>query len=214
MYQPQLSLEPDDGAPRIVVAKHGLVTYEPAFLSASDAAALMRELLGEVRWRQEHLRIAGREIPFPRLTAWYGDPRAVYTYSGIENRPLAWTPALARLRDRLRATLGTGLNSVLLNLYRTGSDSMGWHADDEPELGSRPVIASVSLGASRRFELRCRETGETRRVLLEHGSLLVMSGAAQHRWVHQVPKEPTVRAPRVNLTFRTMALNPSPSVHR
>lgn len=206
MYQPKLSLESDEGSPRVVLAKHGLVTYEPAFLSASEAAVLMRELLGDVRWRQEHLRIAGREIPFPRLTAWYGDPRAVYTYSGIENRPLAWTPSLARLRDRLRATVGAGFNSVLLNLYRTGSDSMGWHADDEPELGPRPVIASVSLGAPRRFELRSRETGETRRVVLEHGSLLVMSGATQDRWKHQVPKEPTVRAPRVNLTFRTVAL--------
>lgn len=206
MYQPKLSLEPDGGAPRVVVAKHGLVTYEPAFLSASEAAVLLRELLAEVRWRQDHLRIHGRQIPFPRLTAWYGDPGAVYSYSGIENRPVAWTPALARLRDRLRAALGTGFNSALLNLYRTGSDSMGWHADDEPELGARPLIASVSLGAARRFELRSRASGETRRVVLEHGSLLVMSGETQHRWRHQVPKEPTVRAPRVNLTFRTVAL--------
>lgn len=206
MYQPKLPVEPEDGAPRAVLAKHGLVTYEPAFLSATEASALMRELLGDVRWRQEHLRIAGREIPFPRLTAWYGDPGAVYSYSGVENRPVAWTPALARLRDRLRAALGAGFNSALLNLYRTGSDSMGWHADDEPELGPRPLIASVSLGATRRFELRSRETGETRRVALEHGSLLVMSGETQHRWRHQVPKETTVRAPRVNLTFRTVAL--------
>jgi alkylated DNA repair dioxygenase AlkB len=204
MYQPKLSLEAEDGGPRVVLAKHGLVTYEPAFLAPAEAGLLLRELLGEVRWRQEHLRVAGREIPFPRLTAWYGDPGAVYTYSGIANRPLDWTPGLARLRDRLRASLGAGFNSVLLNLYRTGSDSMGWHADDEPELGPRPVIASVSLGAARRFELRSRETGETRRLALEDGSLLVMSGETQHRWRHQVPKEPTVRAPRLNLTFRTV----------
>ncbi|HEX3464497.1 MAG TPA: alpha-ketoglutarate-dependent dioxygenase AlkB [Candidatus Elarobacter sp.] len=204
MYQTKLSLEHDDGAPRAVVAKHGLVTYEPAFLAPAEAAALLGELLGEVTWRQEHLRIHGRAIPFPRLAAWYGDPGALYTYSGIENRPQSWTPALARLRDRLRAATGAVFNSALLNLYRTGSDSMGWHADDEPELGPQPVIASVSLGAARRFELRSRETGETRRVVLEHGSLLVMSGETQHCWKHQVPKEPTVRAPRINLTFRTV----------
>jgi alkylated DNA repair dioxygenase AlkB len=156
MYQPQLSLEAEDGAPRVVLAKHGLVTYEPAFLGAAEASSLLRELLQEVRWRQDHLRIHGREIPFPRLTAWYGDPGAVYTYSGIANRPLAWTPGLARLRDRLRASVGAAFNSALLNLYRTGSDSMGWHADDEPELGPRPVVASGSLGAARRFELRSR----------------------------------------------------------
>lgn len=204
MYQPKLIDAPETGAQRVVLDEHGLVTYDRSFLDAAPAEQLLYDLLRDVPWKQEHLRIYGRDIPFPRLTAWYGDPGAVYTYSGIVNQPRAWTPGLARLRDRLHVALGVRFNSALVNLYRTGSDSMGWHADDEPELGERPVIASVSLGATRRFELRSTESAETRRLELEHGSLLVMSGETQHRWKHQVPKEGTVRAPRVNLTFRAV----------
>ena len=202
MYQPKLIDPPHDGAPRVVVNERGLVTYDPAFIEPDAADALLAELLRAVPWRQDRLQIHGREIPFPRLTAWYGDTGAVYTYSGVRNRPTAWSTPLARLREKLQTALRARFNSALLNLYRTGSDSMGWHADDERELGPRPLIASVSLGATRRFELRPNDGGETRRLQLEHGSLLVMSGETQHRWKHQVPKEPTVRAPRVNLTFR------------
>jgi alkylated DNA repair dioxygenase AlkB len=184
--------------------EHGLVTYDWDFIDTATADELLRELLGVVPWKQEHLRLYGRAIPFPRLTAWYGDPGAVYTYSGIVNEPRAWTAGLARLRDRLHVALGVRFNSALLNLYRTGSDGMGWHADDEPELGEGPVIASISLGATRRFELRRLPKGDTRGLALEHGSLLVMSGETQRCWKHQVPKETTVRAPRVNLTFRVI----------
>lgn len=190
---------------RTVVDERGLVTYDPHFLDTAPADELLRELLCAVRWKQEHLRLYGRDIPFPRLTAWYGDPGAVYTYSGIVNQPLPWSAALSRLRDRLHVGLGVRFNSALLNLYRTGSDGMGWHADDEPELGEQPLIASVSLGAARRFELRPQPKGESRGLVLEHGSLLVMSGDTQRCWKHQVPKEPTVRAPRVNVTFRVVA---------
>lgn len=205
MHQPLLFAEPvPGGAPRVVLDERGLVTYDRGFLDTTTADELLRELLGAVPWKQEHLRLYGRAIPFPRLTAWYGDPGAVYTYSGIVNEPRAWTTGLARLRDRLLVALGVRFNSVLLNLYRTGSDGMGWHADDEPELGERPTIASVSLGAARRFELRLLPKGETRALALEHGSLLVMSGDTQHCWKHQVPKETTVRAPRVNVTFRVV----------
>jgi len=211
MYQPKLIERPEDDAPRVVLDERGLVTYDPCFLERPVADVLLHELLSEVPWKQEHLRVYGREIPFPRLTAWYGDPGAIYTYSGIANRPLAWTPVLALLRERLQRTLGTCFNSVLLNLYRTGCDGMGWHADDEPELGARPVVASVSLGAVRRFELRSRQTGEVRRIELEHGSLLVMRGESQRCWEHQVPKERTVRATRVNLTFRAVQLTLSAS---
>jgi alkylated DNA repair dioxygenase AlkB len=203
MHQPLLFEKPAlGGARRVVLDEHSLVTYDRDFLDAETADELLSELLSVVPWKQEHLRLYGRAIPFPRLTAWYGDPGAVYTYSGIVNEPRAWIAPLARLRDRLRVTLGVRFNSALLNLYRTGSDGMGWHADDEPELGERPTIASVSLGATRRFDLRAEPKGETRSLALEHGSLLVMSGETQRRWKHQVPKEPTVRAPRVNATFR------------
>ena len=205
MYQPKLFDGPESGgAHHVVLDEHGLVTYERAFLDPTAGQELLADLLGHVRWKQEHLRMYGRNIPFPRLTAWYGDPGAVYTYSGIMNQPVAWTPALSRLRDRLHATLGVRFNSALLNLYRTGSDSLSWHADDEPELGPRPIIASVSLGATRRFELKSLRTSDVRRIDLEHGSLLVMSGETQRAWKHQVPKEGTVRAPRLNLTFRVI----------
>jgi alkylated DNA repair dioxygenase AlkB len=190
----------------VVLGERGLVTYERAFIDASAGDELLAELLREVPWRQEHLRMYGRDIAFPRLTAWYGDPGAAYTYSGIVNHPLAWTASLSDLRDRLHEALGVRFNSALLNLYRTGSDSVSWHADDEPELRRLPVIASVSLGATRRFELKREGTaGDVRRVDLEHGSLLVMSGETQRHWKHQIPKQGTVRAPRVNLTFRVIA---------
>ena len=205
MHQPKLFDAPDiGGASRVVLDERGLVTYDRGFIDAPAADELLRELLCVVPWKQEHLRLYGREIPFPRLTAWCGDPGAVYTYSGIVNQPRAWTPGLARLRDRLHVALGVRFNSALLNLYRTGSDGMGWHADDEPELGAHPMIASISLGATRRFELKPIPKGESVGLALEHGSLLVMSGDTQHCWKHQVPKDPTVRAPRVNVTFRVI----------
>jgi hypothetical protein len=138
VHQPLLFVEPA-GTLHVVLDEHGLVTYDRDFLDAQTADELLRELLGVVAWKQEHLRLYGRAIPFPRLTAWYGDPGAVYTYSGIVNEPRAWTAGLARLRDRLYVALGVRFNSALLNLYRTGSDGMGWHADDEPELGRAPA---------------------------------------------------------------------------
>jgi alkylated DNA repair dioxygenase AlkB len=205
MHQPELFEESGIGETlRVVVEERGLVTYDRDFLGMAAADELLRELLCVVPWKQEHLRLYGRAIPFPRLTAWYGDAGAVYTYSGIVNEPRAWTAGLARLRDRLHVALGVRFNSALLNLYRTGSDSIGWHADDEPELGEHPMIASISLGATRRFELRPLANGEGRGLALEHGSLLVMSGDTQRCWKHQVPKETTVRAPRVNVTFRVV----------
>jgi len=142
----------------------------------------------------------GRRVAFPRLTAWYGDPGAAYTYSGVRNEPLPWTPLLGELRDLVAAAAGAPFNSVLLNRYRDGSDSMGWHADDERELA--PVIASLSVGAVRTFELRHRGDRERIALPLASGSLIVMAGDTQRHWQHRVPKD--VRAPgeRINLTFR------------
>ncbi len=147
----------------------------------------------------------GRRIAIPRLTAWHGDPGAVYTYSGLRNEPRPWTPALAELRARLADRLGVRFTSVLLNWYRSGADGMSWHADDEPELGSEPTIASLSLGATRRFELKHRADGERIAVPLDHGSLLVMTGETQHCWLHRVPKQPRIAGGRINLTFRVVA---------
>ncbi len=147
----------------------------------------------------------GRPVRVPRLVAWHGDPVAVYTYSGTEHRPLPWTPVLVRVRRRVEALTGHEFNAVLLNLYRDGRDGMGWHSDDEPELGPEPVVASASFGATRRFCLRHRRRRESRLDLpLGHGSLLLMHGATQRHWLHAVPKTRAPVGPRVNLTFRTV----------
>jgi alkylated DNA repair dioxygenase AlkB len=175
------------------------------WLSPAEADDALADLLRTTPWAQQNIVLFGRSIPQPRLTAWMGDPDSTYTYSGLTQHPAPWTPAVAALRTRVEATAERAYNGVLLNLYRDGDDSMGLHADDEPELGKEPVIASVSLGAERTFVLkpkkRQRESAPLR-LVLPHGSLLVMDAAVQQGWVHGVPKEPRVRAPRVNLTFR------------
>ena len=205
MLQPKLFDAPQlDEAPRVIVERDGVVTYDPYFVDPWAGDELFQQLRAETPWKQEYLRMYGREIAFPRLTAWYGDRGASYSYSGIHNEPLAWSGALRTLRDQLRTRLGVRFNSVLLNLYRSGRDSLSWHADDEPELGEEPIIASVSLGATRRFLLKHVATGEVIEISLEHGSLLVMSGSTQGHWKHQVPKEAKVFSERINLTFRVI----------
>jgi alkylated DNA repair dioxygenase AlkB len=177
------------------------------FLSGDDANALFEELLATLAWAPHCVRVFGREHPTPRLCAWYGDAGARYAYSGQMLEPLPWPPALARLRVRLEQALGLRFNSVLGNLYRDGADSMGWHSDDEASLGPRPAIASVSLGATRRFLLRHRRRRElgTIELALAHGDLLLMAGDTQRHWQHAVPKTRRPVGPRINLTFRCVA---------
>ncbi len=151
--------------------------------------------------------IFGRPRLVPRLVAWHGDPGATYTYSGTPHEPLPWTPALEQVRRRVQELSGLQFNAVLLNLYRDGRDGMGWHADDEPELGPDPAIASVSLGAVRRFCLRHRRRKGLRTDLsLPHGSLLLMTGATQGHWVHALPKTAVPVGERINLTFRRVGI--------
>jgi alkylated DNA repair dioxygenase AlkB len=178
--------------------------YNASFLPTAEADTLLGELTAEVEWEQRPIRIFGREMPQPRLTAWYGDPAARYAYSGLHWEPRPWTPTLQALRQRVEAATGTRFNSLLLNLYRTGQDSMGWHADDEPELGPTPAIASLSLGATRRFRLRPRAgSGHAPLSLdLPNGSLLLMHGTTQQYWQHALPKTARLVGPRLNLTFR------------
>jgi len=185
----------------------GEARYWPAAFDAGEAAELFVALRRGIDWREEEILMFGRRVPVPRRVAWHGDPGAGYTYSGTDHRPQPWTPELERIRDRVRTLTGAEFNAVLLNLYRDGRDGMGWHADDEPELGPNPVIASVSFGATRRFCLRHRRRREVRLDLpLPHGSLLVMSGATQHHWVHALPKTASAVGERINLTFRRVAL--------
>ena len=174
----------------------------PAWLTCTEAGALFDALLTGVAWEVHRIRMFGREIDSPRLSCWIGDPGVVYTYSRTRFEPHPWVPALRPIRTRLRDTLGIDFNSVLANRYRDGRDAMGWHSDDEPELGPRPLIASLSLGATRRFVLKPR--GEGRRLALDlpHGSLLVMAGATQASYRHALPATARPVSERVNLTFR------------
>lgn len=183
--------------------------FVPEFLSAQRADELLTQLQQDVDWQQQTLSMYGKRIPVPRLTAWYGDAGASYTWSGIRNTPRPWTRSLQQLRQQLHSTLQdhypTTFNSVLLNFYRDHNDSVDWHADDEPELGDEPVIASISLGQPRHFELRHRESPRVRKTLeLPHGSLLVMAGRTQHCWQHRIGKSRDVLQPRINLTFRNI----------
>ncbi|KND59570.1 Alkylated DNA repair protein AlkB [Candidatus Burkholderia verschuerenii] len=178
------------------------IDWQPDWLAADAASDLMGALIAEVAWQQDTMATPGGRKPLPHLTAWQGEPDAVYVYSGIRNVPQPWTPAVARLRDAARDASGARFNSVLLNRYRDGQDSMGWHADKERELGPEPVIASVSLGATRTFEFRHARTQATHALALTHGSLLVMRGRTQLEWIHRVPKQPGARGERINLTFR------------
>jgi alkylated DNA repair dioxygenase AlkB len=178
------------------------IVWHPDWIDADEGSDLMGALIAEVGWQQDTMTTPGGRVPLPRLTAWQGEPDAVYVYSGIRNVPQPWTPAVALLRERAETACGARFNSVLLNRYRGGLDSMGWHADKERELGPEPVIASVSLGATRTFEFRHARTHATHTLALTHGSLLVMRGRTQQEWVHRVPKEPGARGERINLTFR------------
>lgn len=182
------------------------VRYQPAWLPEAAADVLLRALIDEIPWTQHQVRIFGRELPSPRLSAWIGDPGAAYTYSRVRHEPLPWTPASSELRARLRAEFGVDFNSVLANRYRDGRDSMGWHADDEPELGAQPVIASVSLGATRqmRFRSRSEDARASVAIALEHGSLLWMAGNTQQRYQHAISKTRAQVGERINLTFRVL----------
>lgn len=180
--------------------------YLPQWQPPATADRWLQGLLLETPWEQPLVHLHGRDYPVPRRVAWYGDPQARYAYSGLQHQPRPWTPLLAEIRQCVEAQTDASLNAVLLNLYRDGQDSMGWHSDDEAVLGRNPLIASLSLGGVRRFDLRRKGEGRIAHSLeLEHGSLLVMRGATQHHWQHQVAKTRRPCAPRINLTFRWIA---------
>lgn len=194
------------GCAREPLVADGQLRYWACAFDRQEADRLLLELRQGIEWQQEEILIFGRRTVVPRLVAWHGDPHASYTYSGTRHEPSAWTAPLLEIRARIEALTGAAFNSVLLNLYRDGRDGMGWHADDEAELGANPVIASVSLGATRRFRMRHRKRrAETLGLDLEHGSLLVMQGATQHHWLHAVPKVTRPVGERINLTFRRVA---------
>ncbi|MDC1528500.1 alpha-ketoglutarate-dependent dioxygenase AlkB [Gammaproteobacteria bacterium] len=205
MQSLQLPLEP--GHSSDVMEKLTLPDAEifilPEFLSATDADQHYDELLLQTPWRQEQLNFGGKSVPIPRLQAWYGDKNSRYAYSGLALTPLPWTPLLEELKRHIEQCSNSEFNSVLLNYYRTGQDSVAWHSDDEAELGQDPVIASLSLGVTRRFELKHRfRKGIKSFCDLSHGSLVVMGKGVQQNWQHQIPKQPGIDNGRINLTFR------------
>lgn len=180
------------------------LAFAEHFYPASTADDLLSSLLSETDWRQESIQVWGKSHLQPRLTAWHGDPGTDYSYSGIALQPGAWTPVLLKIRNDIIAATGHRFNSVLLNLYRDQRDSMGWHSDDEAELGQNPVIASLSLGATRSFKLKHKTRPEQKTLHLDlpHGSLLLMSGSTQHHWQHGISKQTRAIGARINLTFR------------
>lgn len=189
-----------------IALPHAELLFDPDFLPPAEAQTLLQELTSRLAWKHEPIKLFGREVMQPRLTAWHGDAGASYRYSGLQLQPEPWTPALLHLRRQVEAATGATFNSVLLNLYRSGQDSMGWHADDEPELGPEPVIASVTLGATRNFRLKPRDPQHTVHapltLPLTAGSLLLMRGPTQRHWLHALPKTARPVGPRLNLTFR------------
>ncbi|HEY1141420.1 MAG TPA: alpha-ketoglutarate-dependent dioxygenase AlkB [Lysobacter sp.] len=177
--------------------------FDPHWLGPLQADALLSGLRSDVAWETHRIRIFGREVDSPRLSCWIGDPDARYRYSGTLFEPHPWPDALKPVRERLERTLEVGFNSVLANLYRDGNDAMGWHSDAEPELGPAPVIASISLGATRRFVLKHRNDAARKLAIdLPHGSLLVMSGQTQRHYRHALPRTTRPTGARINLTFR------------
>lgn len=175
------------------------------FLSLDEASKLYSELSEYTTWEAREIVVWGKRVLQPRLIAWYGDEGATYTYSGSKFEPLEWTNTLLSLKLKLQKTLNCEFNSCLLNFYRNGSDAMGWHSDDEPELGLFPKIASLSLGAKRDLMFRSKKNAPQLtpfRIELRDGDLLVMDGALQTNWDHSIPRSTRVIDPRINLTFR------------
>ena len=183
------------------------VFYQKNHLSLKLADECLKTLSSSIKWNQETIRMFGKQVLQPRLTALYGDSGKPYTYSGRTMQPLDWTPELIKIKKSVEEhpLCERAFTTVLLNYYRSGSDSMGWHRDNEKELGSNPIIASISLGAPRRFLLRdYRSKTKVAEILLEHGSLLVMSGPCQDLYEHSLPKTAKLKEARINLTFRTI----------
>lgn len=187
----------------VIINDDGKVILYTNFFSLEESNQFFSDLESNIKWKQEKIEMFGKKMPLPRLTAWYGDEGKSYTYSGIEHHPEAWISTLTLIKTKVEEISEFTFNSVLINLYRHGNHSVSWHSDDEPELGENPIIASVSLGATRRFSLRHKMSKDNKIDLdLPHGSLLLMKDETQHFWQHQIAKTSKFVEPRINLTFR------------
>jgi alkylated DNA repair dioxygenase AlkB len=193
-----------DAKEGLTVIDNGEYIFYPSFFSKSESDLLLKNLRSNINWKQESMNMYGKKIDFPRLTAWYGNNDKPYSFSGITLQPLPWTSEILTIRSKIEPLAKTEFNSVLLNLYRDGNDSISWHTDAEKELGLNPIIASVNFGATRKFQLRHIKTKEKLEIELAHGSLLIMQCELQHFWQHQVPKTSKPVGERINLTFRVI----------
>ncbi len=188
-----------------LLPEDGTVYYYPNFLSREKGDFFLDNFTNNIAWKQDELIIFGKRITTKRKVAWYADAGIAYKYSGITKSGLPWTDELLALKTIAEAKTGEQFNSCLLNLYHNGTEGMGWHTDAEKELKKDGAIASVSLGADRKFAFKHKPSGQTVNVLLQHGSLLLMKDTTQTHWLHRLPPTAKVAAPRVNLTFRTVA---------
>jgi alkylated DNA repair dioxygenase AlkB len=181
------------------------VIYYPHFFDKAEADSIYAELINEIPWQQDEITVYGKKHLQPRLTALYGNEGKPYSYSNIKMQPHPWNLLLQKIKSKVESVSGTNFTTVLLNYYRDGKDSNGWHADNEKELGTNPIIASISFGAERTFQLKHNSDKDQKKsIVLEHGSLLLMKGTTQHFWKHQIPKTAKPIGPRINLTFRVI----------
>ncbi|MCS6906045.1 MAG: alpha-ketoglutarate-dependent dioxygenase AlkB [Bacteroidia bacterium] len=186
-----------------IVIPNGLIYHIPEFIPLQESKKLFIFLVRSLFWRKDSIQLFGKKIMQPRLTAWYGEPNLVYTYSGLELQTIPWTYTLLQIKNQIEATGIGNYNAVLINYYRNGNDSVGYHADDEPELGYCPIIAILSLGETRKLQMKPKKSKDsTLSFMLKNGDLFIMAGATQHFWYHQIPKEKTIKNPRISLTFR------------
>ena len=200
--QNQLFDYQDAAEPKVILAKDGRAEYINHFYDAEVSDSLFTNVLGSLTWESDQIFMFGRLVTTARKVAWVGDPDCLYTYSGVQKIPQAWTKELLQMKHKLEQLTGHTYNSCLLNLYHTGDEGMGWHSDNEKELDSTTPIASVSLGARRKFAFRHKQDKTTSSIFLEHGSLLIMHPPIQEHWHHSLLKTKTITSPRINLTFR------------
>ena len=190
---------------RLTEERQSQITFWPNWLDGERADRLLSQSINDIDWRSDVIRIVGKTIPIPRLQQWFGNPETSYTYSNIRLQAVAFPCWIDQLREQIEIQSGERFNRALVNYYRDGSDSVDWHADDEAELGFEPLVASLSLGAERVFQLRHNLTKERLDIALPHGSLLLMGAGIQTYWQHRIAKTKKVDKPRVNFTFRYMA---------
>ena len=196
MNNTAISLLPHDGE----------AIYYPSDLLPLSNPSWLDILTDSIAWSNDTVKMFGKTLTLNRKSAWYGDSGAAYSYSGIRREPLQWTEQLLMIKKSCEEVSNATFNSVLCNYYHDGKDGMGWHCDDERELGKEPIIVSVSFGAERIFAFKHRNSKERINIRLEHGSMLIMRGQTQHSWQHALPKSTIVHEPRINLTFRNILM--------